>query len=57
MNIEDKKKQIAGRMKKRPVRHLSEAEQKEKTKNWPKGGFKEPNHLEYQKKFGRAYND
>jgi hypothetical protein len=39
------------------ARRLSPEEQKEKTKNWPKGEYKEPNHTDYQRRVGRAYND
>lgn len=41
-------------------RKLTKAEQKEKTKNWPKGTYKAPSEKEkvaYQSKIGRAYND
>lgn len=38
-------------------RMLTEAERKEKTKNWPKGHTPEPNHSHYQKAIGRAYSE
>ena len=41
-------------------RMLTAAEKAEKTKNWPKGSWKEPNEQgkrDYQKRVGRAYND
>ena len=59
---------VSGKIKKKPVRYLTEAEQKEKTKNWPKAekgkdysmkaqmGRHQENR-NYQKNTGRAYND
>lgn len=58
--VGEKKKEIAKKMKqKKPTRYLTkeESEAKMKAMNFPSGGVKEPNHTDYQRKFGRAYND
>lgn len=46
------------KIQKKPVRMRSEAEQKAVIASFPKSSDrKEPNHSDYQKKYGRAYND
>lgn len=47
----------SGKVPKKAVRMLSEVERKEKTKNWPSAGEHKVDHVEYQKRFKRAYND
>ena len=42
---------------KKAVRYLTEAERKEKMKNWPKSGGGKVDTVDYQRKIGRAYND
>lgn len=37
-------------------RRLTKEESEFKTRDWPKSG-KEPNHTDYQKRIGRAYNE
>lgn len=66
-----KKRDVAEKMSnhkkipKRQVRYLTEAERKEKTKNWPKGTERSmkdqmshtKENTEHQKRTGRAWND
>lgn len=53
-----KKEEVAKKMSKKP-RLLTEAERKEKTKNWPSNNSHERKEspVEYQNRVGRAYND
>lgn len=63
--IRDKKEGMAQKMGKqkipqRKISFLSESQQKEVTKNWPKGEYKTPSSDEqhkHQSRIGRAYND
>jgi hypothetical protein len=55
--IEKYKRTAEGKIilpKRRPI---SEAERKERTKNWPKSSNEKIDSVAYQSKFKRAYND